>query len=70
MEEIIKERKKNYEKYAQELNEEKEQLQDLYEITHGVKPKKPKELFVFSFKKKLKIMKLNLYLKDMNYGNN
>ena len=38
---LSKKEKKTYEQYAQELNEEKEQLQDLYEITHGVKPKRP-----------------------------
>lgn len=32
--------KKKYEQYAREINDEKERLQDLYDITHGVKPKK------------------------------
>ena len=37
--------KKRFEKYAQELNEEKEKLRDLYDILYGLKPKKPKGAF-------------------------
>lgn len=38
---LSKNEKKSYEKYAQEINEEKEQLKDIYDIVHGIKPKKP-----------------------------
>ena len=38
---LSKNEKKSYEKYAQDLNEEKEKLQDIYEIVHGIKPKRP-----------------------------
>lgn len=38
---LSKEEKENYEKYADNLNEERRRLQDLYDITHGVKPRRP-----------------------------
>ena len=38
---LSKAEKKSYEKYAQEINEEKEKLKDIYDIVHGIKPKKP-----------------------------
>ena len=37
--------KKRFEIYAQELNEEKEYLHDLYDFLHGLKPKKPMGAF-------------------------
>ena len=61
---LSKKEKKNYEKYAQELNEEKEQLQDLYEITHGVKPKKPKGAFRIFLQEKAK----NNEIKSLSQG--
>ena len=42
---LSKNEKKSFEKYAQELNEEKEKLRDIYDIVHGVKPKKPAGAF-------------------------
>ena len=51
---LSKKEKETYEKYAQELNEEKEQLQDLYEITHGVKPKRPAGAFRIFLQEKAK----------------
>ena len=51
---LSKKEKETYEKYAQELNEEKEQLQDLYEITHGVKPKRPSGAYRIFLQEKAK----------------
>ena len=51
---LSKNEKKSYEKYAQELNEEKEKLQDIYEIVHGVKPKKPAGAFRIFLQEKAK----------------
>ena len=51
---LSKNEKKSFEKYAQELNEEKEKLQDIYEITHGVKPKRPKGAFRILLQEKAK----------------
>ena len=42
---LSKKEKKAYEKYAQDLNEEKKKLQDIYEIAHGIKPKAPSGAF-------------------------
>ena len=51
-------------KYAQELNEEKEHLQDLYEITHGVKPKRPNGAFRIFLQEKAK----NNEIKSLTQG--
>ena len=61
---LTKKEKKTYEKYAQELNEEKEQLQDLYEITHGVKPKRPNGAFRIFLQEKAK----NNEIKSLSQG--
>ena len=61
---LSKAEKKTYEKYAQELNEEKEKLQDIYEITVGVKPKKPKGAFRIFLQEKAK----NNEIKSLNDG--
>ena len=61
---LSKSEKKNYEKYAQELNEEKEKLQDIYEITHGVKPKRPKGAFRIFLQEKAK----NNEIKTLSHG--
>ena len=61
---LSKKEKKTYEKYAQELNEEKEQLQDLYEITHGVKPKRPNGAFRIFLQEKAK----NNEIKNLTQG--
>jgi hypothetical protein len=61
---LSKNEKKTYEKYAQELNEEKEKLQDIYEITHGVKPKRPKGAFRIFLQEKAK----NNEIKSLNHG--
>ena len=37
--------KEKYQKYAEEINEERQKLQDIYEIINGVKPKKPAGAF-------------------------
>ena len=59
---LSKNEKKSYEKYAQELNEEKEKLQDLYEITHGIKPKRPCGAFRMFLQEKAK----NGEIKNLN----
>lgn len=51
---LSKNEKKSYEKYAQELNEEKEKLQDIYEIVHGVKPRRPAGAFRIFLQEKAK----------------
>ena len=61
---LSKKEKKTYEKYAQELNEEKEQLQDLYEITQGVKPKRPNGAFRIFLQEKAK----NNEIKNLTQG--
>ena len=61
---LSKKEKKTYEKYAQELNEEKEQLQDLYEITNGIKPKKPKGAYRIFLQEKAK----NNEIKSLKQG--
>ena len=61
---LSKNEKKAFEKYAQELNEEKEKLQDIYEITHGVKPKRPKGAFRIFLQEKAK----NNEIKSLAHG--
>ena len=61
---LSKNEKKSFEKYAQELNEEKEKLQDIYEITHGVKPKRPKGAFRIFLQEKAK----NNEIKSLAHG--
>ena len=61
---LSKKEKQTYEKYAQELNEEKEQLQDLYEITHGIKPKRPNGAFRIFLQEKAK----NNEIKSLSQG--
>ena len=51
---LSKTEKKSFEKYAQELNEEKEKLRDIYDIVHGVKPKKPAGAFRIFLQEKAK----------------
>ena len=61
---LSKGEKKTFEKYAQDLNEEKEKLQDIYEITHGVKPKRPKGAFRIFLQEKAK----NNEIKSLSHG--
>lgn len=56
--------KNTYRKYAQELNDEKEKLQDIYEIIHGIKPKRPAGAFRIFLQEKAK----NNELKDIYDG--
>jgi len=51
---LSKNEKKSFEKYAQELNEEKEKLRDIYDIVHGIKPKKPAGAFRIFLQEKAK----------------
>ena len=61
---LSKNEKKSYEKYAQELNEEKDKLQDIYEIIHGVKPKRPAGAYRIFLQEKAK----NNEIKSINDG--
>lgn len=38
---LSQEEKQHFEKYADEINQERRHLQDLFDITHGVKPRRP-----------------------------
>ena len=51
---LSKDEKKRFEKYAQELNEEKEKLHDLYDIIHGLKPRKPMGSFKICIQEQIK----------------
>ena len=51
---LSKTEKKSYEKYAQEMNDEKEKLKDIYDIVHGIKPKKPAGAFRIFLQEKAK----------------
>ena len=51
---LSKNEKKSFEKYAQEMNEEKEKLKDIYDIVHGLKPKKPAGAFRIFLQEKAK----------------
>ena len=46
--------KVKYEKYAEEINEEKQQMKDIFELTHGIKPKKPIGAFRIFLQEKAK----------------
>jgi hypothetical protein len=61
---LPKNEKKNFEKYSQELNEEKEKLEDIYEITHGVKPKRSKGAYRIFLQEKAK----NNEIKSLEQG--
>ena len=61
---LSKNEKKPYQKYAQDLNEEKQKLQDIYEIVHGIKPKKPAGAFRIFLQEKAK----NNEIKTLNDG--
>lgn len=51
---LTKSEKAKYQKYAEEINEEREQLQDIYELINGVKPKKPAGAFRVFLQEKAK----------------
>ena len=51
---LSKNEKKSFEKYAQEINEEKDRLKDIYDIVHGIKPKKPAGAFRIFLQEKAK----------------
>lgn len=62
--------KEKYGKYADAINEEREKLQHIYELIHGMKPKDPRVLSEFSCKKKPKRKFYILYKKEKNCGIN
>ena len=61
---LSKNEKKSYEKYAQEINEEKEKLRDIYDIVHGIKPKQPAGAYRIFLQEKAK----NNELKSIKEG--
>ena len=61
---LPKSKKLLYEKYAEELNEEKEQLENVYEIVYGIKQKRPKGAFRMFLQEKAK----NNEIKSLNHG--
>ena len=46
--------KKKYKDYADHINKEREELQDIYELVHGIKPKKPAGAFRVFLQEKAK----------------
>jgi len=61
---LPKSKKLLYEKYAEVLNEEKEQFQNIYEIIYGIKRKRPKGAFRIFLQEKIK----NNEIKSLNHG--
>jgi hypothetical protein len=61
---LSKSEKEKYKKYADAINEERERLQDLYELVNGVKPKRPAGAFRVFLQEKAK----EKVLHDINEG--
>ena len=51
--------KEKYKKYAEEINEERERLYDIYELVNGIKPKKPAGAFRVFLQEKAKEKELH-----------
>ena len=51
--------KKKYEDYAKALNEERERVQNVYELVHGIKPKRPAGAFRVFLQEKAKAKELH-----------
>ena len=51
--------KKKYETYANSINEEREKLQNIYELVHGIKPKRPAGAFRVFLQEKAKAKELH-----------
>ena len=51
--------KKKYEDYANTINEEREKLQNIYELVHGIKPKRPAGAFRVFLQEKAKAKELH-----------
>ena len=56
--------KRKYEQYADEINEEKKQMRDIFELTHGVKPSRPLGAYKIFLQDKAK----NDELKSLQHG--
>ena len=52
--------KKKYEDYAKALNEERERVQNVYELVHGIKPKRPAGAFRVFLQEKAKAKELHI----------
>ena len=61
--------KKRFEKYAQELNEEKEKLHDLYDILHALNPKKPMGAYKIFVHEQVKNNKFKNFTDSRNLWN-
>ena len=51
---LSKSEKEKYQKYADDINEERERLQDIYELVKGIKPKRPAGAFRVFLQEKAK----------------
>ena len=51
---MSKSEKEKYQKYADDINEERERLQDIYELVKGIKPKRPAGAFRVFLQEKAK----------------
>ena len=67
---LSKNDKKPYEKYAQTLNEEKRKLQDIYEIVHGIRPRKPAGAFRIFLQEKAKNNEIKSFKDSYEMWNN
>ncbi len=56
---LSKSEKEKYQKYADDINEERERLQDIYELVKGIKPKRPAGAFRVFLQEKAKEKALN-----------
>ena len=56
--------KKKYKKYAEDINEERDKLRDIYELINGIKPKRPSGAFKIFLQEKAKENSLH----DINEG--
>ena len=61
---LTKNEKKKFKKYADEINEEKQQMKDIFELTHGIKPKRPLGAYKIFLQEKAK----NGELKSLKEG--
>ena len=61
---LSKAEKTKYEQYADEINEEKQQMRDVFELTHGIKPKRPLGAYKIFLQEKAK----NDELKSLKQG--
>ena len=61
--------KKKYEDYAKALNEERERVQNVYELVHGIKPKRPAGAFRVFLQEKAKAKELHSIMEGKELWN-